>query len=75
MNLLTETVTKISFGDGMNSIWTGLGNAMDKVKDAVYGILPQLITFLGYAWIILIPFGLFIIIKILNFFRHMVKGF
>ncbi len=53
MNLLTETVTKIGFGDGMNSIWTGLGN----------------------AWIILIPFGLFIIIKILNFFRHMVKGF
>ncbi len=61
--------------DGMNSIWTGLGNAMGKVKDAVYGILPQLMTFLGDAWIILIPFGLFIIIKILNFFRHMVKGF
>ncbi|KAI92202.1 MULTISPECIES: hypothetical protein [Spiroplasma] len=75
MNLLTETVTKIGFGDGMNSIWTGLGNAMGKVKDAVYGILPQLMTFLGDAWIILIPFGLFIIIKILNFFRHMVKGF
>ncbi len=68
MNLLTETVTKIGFGDGMNSIWTGLGNAMGKVKDAVYGILPQLMIFLGDAWIILIPFGLFIIIKILNFF-------
>ncbi len=50
---------------------------MGKVKkDAVYdGILPQLMTFLCYAWIILIPFGLFIIIKILNFLRHMVKGF
>ncbi|GAA6238554.1 MAG: hypothetical protein SPLM_06710 [Spiroplasma phoeniceum] len=47
---------------------------MGKVKDAVYGILPQLMTFLGDAWIILISFGLFII-KILNFFRHMVKGF
>ncbi len=62
MNLLTETVTKIGFSDGMNSIWTGLGNAMGKVKDAVYGILPQLMTFLGDAWIILILFGLFICI-------------
>ncbi|WP_348736103.1 hypothetical protein [Spiroplasma endosymbiont of Ammophila pubescens] len=59
----------------MDSIWSGLGQAMMKVKDAVYGILPQLMIFLGDAWIILIPFGLFIIIKILNFFRHMVKGF
>jgi hypothetical protein len=72
MNFLADAVT---FGTRMNSIWTGLGNAMGKVKDAVYGILPQLMTFLGDAWIILIPFGLFIIIKILNFFRHMVKGF
>ncbi len=48
MNLLTEAITKINFGDGMNSIWTGLGNAMGKVKDAVYGILPQLITF--FRW-------------------------
>ena len=72
MNFLADAV---NFGTGMDSIWTGLGNAMGKVKDAVYGILPQLMTFLGDAWIILIPFGLFIIIKILNFFRHMVKGF
>ncbi len=72
MNFLADAIT---FGTGMNSIWTGLGHAMGKVKDAVYGILPQLMTFLGDAWIILIPFGLFIIIKILNFFRHMVKGF
>ncbi|WP_348735804.1 hypothetical protein [Spiroplasma endosymbiont of Ammophila pubescens] len=72
MNFLADAVT---FRTGMYSIWTGLGNAMGKVKDAVYGILPQLMIFLGDAWIILIPFGLFIIIKILNFFRHMVKGF
>ncbi|WP_348736619.1 hypothetical protein [Spiroplasma endosymbiont of Ammophila pubescens] len=72
MNFLADAVT---FGTGMDSIWTGLGNAMGKVKDAVYGILPQLMIFLGDAWIILIPFGLFIIIKILNFFRVMVKGF
>ncbi len=75
MNFLVDAFSTIGFGGGMNSIWTGLGNAMGKVKDAVYGILPQLMTFLGDAWIILIPFGLFIIIKILNFFRHMVKGF
>ncbi len=75
MNFLAYAVATIGFGDGINSIWTGLGHAMGKVKDAVYGILPQLMTFLGDAWIILIPFGLFIIIKILNFFRHMVKGF
>ncbi|WP_348735646.1 hypothetical protein [Spiroplasma endosymbiont of Ammophila pubescens] len=60
---------------GMDSIWSGLGQAMMKVKDAVYGILPQLTTFLGDAWIILIPFGIWVIIKILNFFRVMVKGF
>ncbi|WP_348737096.1 hypothetical protein [Spiroplasma endosymbiont of Ammophila pubescens] len=48
---------------------------MGKVKDTVYAVLPQLMTFLGDAWIILIPFGLFIIIKILNFFRVMVKSF
>ncbi len=75
MNFLADAVATIGFGDGMNSILTGLGHAMGKVKDAVYGILPQLMTFLGDTWIILIPFGLFIIIKILNFFRHMVKGF
>ncbi len=75
MNFLADAGATIGFGDGMNSILTGLGHAMGKVKDAVYGILPQLMTFLGDTWIILIPFGLFIIIKILNFFRHMVKGF
>ncbi len=75
MNFLADAVATIGLGDGMNSIWTGLCNVMGKVKGAVYGILPQLITFLGYAWIILIPFGLFIIIKILNFFCNMVKGF
>ncbi len=75
MNFLADVVATIGFGDGMNSIWNGLGHAMGKVKDAVCGILPQLMTFLGDAWIILIPFGLFIIIKILNFFRNMVKEF
>ncbi len=48
---------------------------MMKVKDAVYAVLPQLMTFLGDAWIILILFGIWVIIKILNFFRVMVKGF
>ncbi len=48
---------------------------MMKVKDAVYVVLPQLMIFLGDVWIILIPFGIWVIIKILNFFRVMVKGF
>ncbi|WP_253301398.1 hypothetical protein [Spiroplasma endosymbiont of Phyllotreta cruciferae] len=48
---------------------------MIKVKETIYAVLPQLMTFLGDAWSILIPFGIFVIIKILNFFRVMVKGF
>ncbi|KAF0852094.1 MAG: hypothetical protein EIB84_06505 [Spiroplasma poulsonii] len=66
---------KSTISDGMGSIWSGLGQAMMKVKEAIYAVLPQLMTFLGDAWIILIPFGIFVIIKILNFFRVMVKGF
>jgi len=66
---------KPTISDGMGSIWIGLGQAMMKVKEAIYAVLPQLMTFLGDAWIILIPFGIFVIIKILNFFRVMVKGF
>ncbi|KAF0850006.1 hypothetical protein [Spiroplasma poulsonii] len=66
---------KPTISDGMGSIWSGLGRAMMKVKEAIYAVLPQLMTFLGDAWIILIPFGIFVIIKILNFFRVMVKGF
>ncbi len=64
-----------TISDGMGSIWSGLGQAMMKVKEAIYAVLPQLMTFLGDAWIILIPFGIFVIVKILNFFRVMVKGF
>ncbi len=37
MNFLADAVT---FRAGMDSISTGLGNAIGKVKDAVYGILP-----------------------------------
>ncbi|KAI92476.1 hypothetical protein [Spiroplasma melliferum] len=73
INFLAADTPTIS--DGMGSIWTGLGNAMMKVKEAIYAVLPQLMTFLGDAWIILIPFGIFVIVKILNFFRVMVKGF
>ncbi|WP_419334557.1 hypothetical protein [Spiroplasma endosymbiont of Sarcophaga variegata] len=66
---------KPTISDEMGSIWSGLGQAMMKVKEAIYAVLPQLMTFLGDAWIILIPFGIFVIIKILNFFRVMVKVF
>ncbi|GAA6238172.1 MAG: hypothetical protein SPLM_02940 [Spiroplasma phoeniceum] len=43
MNFLADAVATIGFGDRMNSIWTGLGNVMGKVKDAVYAVLPQCI--------------------------------
>ncbi|UNF62509.1 hypothetical protein [Spiroplasma poulsonii] len=59
----------------MGSIWSGLGQAMMKVKEAIYAVLPQLMTFLGDAWIILIPFGIFVIIKILNFSVLWLKDF
>ncbi len=67
MNFLADEVT---FGTVMDSIWTWLGNVpMAKSKRLyIYIILPQLMTFLRNSWIILISFGLFIIIKILNFF-------
>ncbi len=73
VNFLAVDTPTIS--DGMGSIWSGLGQAMMKVKEAIYAVLSQLMTFLGDAWIILIPFCIFVIVKILNFFRVMVKGF
>ncbi len=41
---------------------------MGKLKYALYDILRQLMTFLNDAWIILIPFGLFIIINNIKLF-------
>ncbi|WP_348735061.1 hypothetical protein [Spiroplasma endosymbiont of Ammophila pubescens] len=35
--LATDTPT---ISGGMDSIWSGLGQAMMKVKDAVYAVLP-----------------------------------
>ncbi|WP_338964946.1 MULTISPECIES: hypothetical protein [unclassified Spiroplasma] len=43
---------KPTISDGMGSIWSGLGQAMMEVKEAIYAVLPQLMTFLGDAWII-----------------------
>ncbi len=73
VNFLAADTPTISAG--MDYIWSDLGQAMIKVKDTVYAVLPQLMTFLGDAWIILIPFGIWVIIKILNFFRVMFKEF
>ncbi|ALA97012.1 Spiroplasmavirus-related protein [Spiroplasma kunkelii CR2-3x] len=47
----------------------------EKVKEGITNILPEIMVFLGDAWIILIPFAIFLIIKVLNFFHVMVKGF
>ncbi|WP_374696468.1 hypothetical protein [Spiroplasma endosymbiont of Polydrusus formosus] len=50
-------------------------NDMGKIKEAIYVVLPQLMTFLGDAWIILIPFGIFVVVKILNFSVLRLKDF
>ncbi|WP_342255918.1 hypothetical protein [Spiroplasma endosymbiont of Poecilobothrus nobilitatus] len=51
-----------TISDGLGSIWSGLVQAMIKVKEAIYAVLPQLMTFLGDAWIILIPFLVFLLL-------------
>lgn len=61
--------------EGVNAIWDGLGFALNKVKEGVYEILPEIMVVLGDFWIILLPFAIFFIILILNSFRRLVKGF
>ncbi|AXF95737.1 hypothetical protein [Spiroplasma phoeniceum] len=73
-NFLTAPTPK-TMTEGMTGIWTGLTSALWKVKEGITNILPEIMVFLGEAWIILIPFAIFCIIKILNWFRVMVKGF
>ncbi|ALA97990.1 Spiroplasmavirus-related protein [Spiroplasma kunkelii CR2-3x] len=73
VNFLTNTPKTMT--EGMAGIWTGLTSTLWKVKEGITNILPEIMVFLGDAWIILIPFAIFLIIKVLNFFRLMVKGF
>ncbi|ALA97318.1 Spiroplasmavirus-related protein [Spiroplasma kunkelii CR2-3x] len=73
VNFLANTPKTMT--EGMTGIWTGLTSALWKVKEGITNILPEIMVFLGDAWIILIPFAIFLIIKVLNFFRVMVKGF
>ncbi|AXF96030.1 spiroplasma plectrovirus-related protein [Spiroplasma phoeniceum P40] len=73
-NFLTAPTSK-TMTEGMTGIWTGLTSSLWKVKEGITNILPEIMVFLGEVWIILIPFAIFCIIKILNFFRVMVKGF
>ncbi|WP_253301581.1 hypothetical protein [Spiroplasma endosymbiont of Phyllotreta cruciferae] len=49
VNFLADSNTPTISG-GMDSIWSGLGQAMMKVKEAIYAVLPQLMTFLGDAF-------------------------
>ncbi|WFG98333.1 hypothetical protein M1770_09920 [Spiroplasma citri] len=72
-NFLTAPTPK-TMAEDMTGIWTGLTSALWKVKEGITNILPEIMVFLGETWIILIPFAIFCIIKILNFFRVMVKG-
>ena len=81
LNILTDAAPVVSKAAvvtpvaALDKIWSGLGSAMAKIKEGVYAILPEIMTFLGDFWIILIPFALFFIIKILDTFRYLVKGF
>ncbi|ALA97509.1 Spiroplasmavirus-related protein [Spiroplasma kunkelii CR2-3x] len=73
VNFLTAPTPK-TMTEGMTGIWTGLSSVLWKVKEGIINILPEIMVFLGKAWIILIPFAIFLIIKVLSFFRVMVKG-
>ncbi|WP_339046342.1 hypothetical protein [Spiroplasma endosymbiont of Colias croceus] len=73
--MLTNLINAVTPSGALDSIWHGLGSAMVKIKEGIYSILPEIMLFLGDFWIILIPFAAFFIIKILNTFRHLIKGF
>ncbi|ALA97626.1 Spiroplasmavirus-related protein [Spiroplasma kunkelii CR2-3x] len=61
VNFLANTPKTMT--EGMTGIWTGLTSALWKVKEGITNILPEIMVFLGEAWIILIPFAIFCIIK------------
>ncbi|AXF95143.1 hypothetical protein [Spiroplasma phoeniceum] len=58
VNFLTAPTPK-TMTEGMTGIWTGLTSALWKVKEGITNILPEIMVFLGEAWIILIPFAIF----------------
>ncbi|ALA98305.1 Spiroplasmavirus-related protein [Spiroplasma kunkelii CR2-3x] len=61
VNFLANTPKTMT--EGMIGIWTGLTSALWKVKEVITNILPEIMVFLGDAWIILIPFAFFWLLK------------
>lgn len=70
MNLLLQTKT---MSDGVSSMFSGIGKAMVQIKDGLFSIMPEMMAFMGEAWVILLPLAFGILIwlfyKILKLFR------
>lgn len=71
MNFLAET--PVTMSSGVTSMFSGIGKAMVQIKDGLFAIMPEMMTFMGEAWVILLPlaFGIltWLFYKILKLFR------
>lgn len=71
MNLLADTSATMS--SGVTSMFGGIGKAMVQIKDGLFAIMPEMMTFMGEAWVIMLPiaFGIltWLFYKILKLFR------
>jgi flagellar biosynthesis protein FliQ len=71
MNFLVETPATMS--SGVAAIFSGIGKAMLQIKDGLFSIMPEVMTFMGEVWVILLPlaFGIlsWLFYKILKLFR------
>lgn len=71
MNLLAETPATTT--SGVTSMFGGIGKAMVQIKDGLFAIMPEMMTFMGEAWVIVLPiaFGIltWLFYKILTLFR------
>ncbi|AXF95261.1 hypothetical protein [Spiroplasma phoeniceum] len=74
VNFLTAPTPK-TMTEGMTGIWTGLSSALWKVKEGITNILPEIMVFFRWCVNYFNSVCIFLIIKVLNFFRVMVKGF
>lgn len=67
-------LTAKTAGEGIESLWEGLGKALAKIKEGLYAIVPEIMTSMGDFWIVLLPFAMFVIVTFLLWLRRMVKG-
>jgi hypothetical protein len=47
MNFLAETSATMS--SGVTSMFAGIGKAMVQIKDGLFAIMPEMMTFMGEA--------------------------